>query len=176
MEEASLKANKRGRGRPVGSTRYKDLDSRIIARAGDALLANTDLTTRAAIARAVKRETGKDDANALRRVQMKMDRTAAVAAASERREARRRRQDEQAAKVLWAVLDFVAGGPTFQQFVAQPKVQEVARKVMTFCIAANKVARHIDAQLPPIVQAATPIITELQQARARAVIDVPRLR
>lgn len=175
MDGADLGTTKRGRGRPIGSTRHKEVDSRIVARAGDAMLADTALTTRAAIVRAVKRETGKDDANALRRVQNKMDRTVAVAAASERKKARRR-QDEHNARTLLSVLDFLAGGPTFQRFVAQPEVQQAARNVMMFCMGMQEMAEHINKQFIPVAQAVAPVLAELQKAKARTVIEMPRLR
>lgn len=175
MERADLETTKRGRGRPLGSTRYKDLDSRIIVRAGDAILADTDLTTRTAIARAVKRETGKNDANALRRVQMKMNRTAAMTAALERRKARTE-QDKQLACFLLTALDFIAGGPTFQRFVVQPEVQGAICMMVTLCEVADRFVGHADAHLSPITQAAAPIIAELQKAKTRPIIDIPRLR
>lgn len=161
---------RRGRGRPRGSTRYKVEDARIMRGAGDALLAKPTLRTRAAILQAVVRETVKpvEQQRALRRVQGKMKRDVVIAEAAERR-AEEERQAEETRRAILAVLDFITGGPTFQQFAARPDVQEFGRKVETFSVMAHGAAQHI-------VQAIAPIYASIEQARAGTVKEALRLR
>ena len=62
-----MSVEKRGLGRPRGSSRYKESDTRLLRRVADLLLARPTLTTRAAILQTL----GKDDSAALRRLQGK---------------------------------------------------------------------------------------------------------
>lgn len=149
MTEAVPDILPRKRGRPPGSTPHKKRDARILARAADSILADPSLSNRAALNRAVRNERGRPDANALRRVQMKMKamgRPAALAAATERREAERQRNEE-VMRGLLACAEFMNGGPNFQRFVAKPEVQDSIRNAVT-------VARGVTTLLLPLAQAA----------------------
>lgn len=170
MTEHPSDTPRRGRGRPCGSTPYKDVDARIMRGAGHALLAEPTLSERAAILRAVVRETAKpvEQARALRRVQGKMKRDVVIAEAAERR-AEEARKAEEMRRALLTVLDFAAGGPTFQRFTARPDVQEFGRKVAAFSMMTHEVAENVVRNLAPIYAG-------IHQIRTRAVNEMLRLR
>ena len=73
-------------GRPAGSSRLKETDEALLAKIGDKVLANPNISTRAAIVQVL----GKNDPAALRRLQGKFKpREAFVEAARQRTEAQR---------------------------------------------------------------------------------------
>lgn len=162
MPDPSPDLPSRKRGRPQGATRYKEGDARLIALVGDKLLAEPHLSTRAAISQVIVRTRGKPDANALRRIQSKLDRTLAVEAAVARREEQQRRREEMLRGLL-SLAEFMSGGANFQRFMAKPEVEGFMRDT-------NTALQMFATKFRPFAEG----IQRLPQAAALALIEGKR--